>query len=147
VTILIKKKYSLLVAVVVVGIIILGAVMLFQNADQFTLVKFERDLKVRLHNAVNITNQEKKDNPEYVTDMMRVFKVSDEMIFAELVVNEPVKDYIDRKIAIITNPLIDFAGPSHLFNKGRLVVLYSGRDEKILNVLKGLLGSEITHLE
>jgi hypothetical protein len=140
-----KKLLVSLAVVMGIGVVILCALLLWKSTDITTFDGFEQALRRQIVGVVDITEQEKEKYPDAITEYQRVLQYNEDFIFVELAVDKSVADILKDKLTQINNPLLDFAWPVHLYNKGKLIVEYSGKNERILLALKKLLGAEIPH--
>jgi hypothetical protein len=140
-----NKKLVSLAVVIGIEVVIICALLLWKSTDISTPDGFEQALRRQIVGVVDITEQEKEKYPDAITEYQRVLKYNEEFIFVELAVDKSVADILKDKLSQINNPLFDFAWPVHLYNKGKLIVEYSGKNEKILLALKNMLGTEIPH--
>ena len=56
-----------------------------------------------------------------------------------------VEKVIQEKTALYTNPLADFVGIPHLYNKGDIVIIYFGDHQKLLEVMEKEFGKSLVN--
>jgi len=135
----------LVILLVVTGTALLANPLAKDRTELADLNDFSAAIMRRQTGLVDRTADYKSENPEFITERMKVLVYSDEpneRILAGLADDQSVENLVNERLAKINNPLIHFERPIHLYIKGNLIVEYAGSDETLLKSLTELLGSE-----
>lgn len=145
------KRPAFWITIVLVILLVLAGIALLSNPltnnqkNLAELNRFTAAVMQRHNDIVDMTADYKDNNPDFITDWIRVLVYGEapyEPIIVELAADRPVEELVNERLSIINNPLVDFFRPVHLFVKGNLVVQYVGTDETILKSLTEILGPE-----
>jgi len=143
---IIKKPAGWIMIAIILIVVITGIILLSAQNDPSTLDGFTAALNRQLGNVIDVTKQEYQKAEGSVNERQRMLRVDTENIFVELADDQTLAKIVDDRLDRITSPFIDWIGPVHLHVKDNLIVMYVGKNEKILDALVKLLGAELPHI-
>ena len=138
----------LAILLILTGIALLTNLLVKNQSELAVLDEFTMTITRRHQDLVDMTAQYKAENPDFITEKIRVLACKnepDEPILAELADDISVENLVNEWLAKINDPLVDFSRPLHLYVRGYLIVQYAGADEALLKSLAELLGPEWPH--